>query len=347
VVIGLFLLALQADSFEGLFRSEPGTVWTYRRRENNSESRLILTLLRKEPGCLSFDEKDVRDGRADPRATTTVLAIREGFLVLERRVDDDPPSTLRLLKIGSKEGERWEGGRRLKDDGTTIGAEVDRSEFRLSPEKGILRIDASGKSTVLLDIVKPACTPISLAGKYNASLTKAWHPSTVVESEFNDLSSLPRGVQTMDGTPFDVRGVLQLAGQIARSFPEKVEGIGVGTCAARLHFLHATGWNGPPGTRIASFVIHFKDGTSAEMPVVSEEDVSDWWQYPQRRFSGKRGKAVWIGSNPACRSLGACLKLYKSTWENPKPSVEIERVDYGSQVTAAAPFLIAITAEGR
>jgi len=151
----------------------------------------------------------------------------------------------------------------------------------------------------------------------------------------------------MDGTPFDVRGVLQLAGQAARIFPEKAEGIEVGARAARLHFLHAAGWDNVPGTRIATYVIHYKDGTSAEMPVISGEDVSDWWQYPQRRFNGKQGKVVWTGRNPACRNLGATLKLYKSSWENPNPTVAIDRVDYRSQMTTSAPFLIAITAEGK
>ncbi|MBM3838096.1 MAG: hypothetical protein FJ398_09050 [Verrucomicrobia bacterium] len=37
--------------------------------------------------------------------------------------------------------------------------------------------------------------------------------------------------------------------------------------------------------------------------------------------------------------------LYKLTWENPRPDVGVERIDYVSNRTSAAPFLIAITAE--
>jgi len=144
---------------------------------------------------------------------------------------------------------------------------------------------------------------------------------------------------------FDVRGIVQLAGQHARAFPEKAEGIEVGTEAARLHFLHATGWAAAAGTQIAAFVVRFKDGKTAEVPVVYGEDVSDWWQYPQNRFKGSRGKVVWVGSNPACRGLGGWLKLYKTSWENPRPGVEIASIDYVSSLTSAAPFLVAVTAE--
>ena len=38
-------------------------------------------------------------------------------------------------------------------------------------------------------------------------------------------------------------------------------------------------------------------------------------------------------------------RMYKSTWENPDPGIEITTVDFVSLGTECAPFLIAITAE--
>jgi hypothetical protein len=344
-VIGLLLLALQAEAFDGLFGVERGAVWTYTKKEGGAEAKVVLTLLRKEPGRLTFDEKELRDGRSDPRAVLVVLSIADGFLTLERRIDDEPTPSLRLLKIGAKEGDSWDGGRRLKDDGTSIRTQAGETDFWLSPEKGVVRIEKPGSTIALAEVAKTPWTLVSLSARYNATLTKAWHPPGVPDSEFNDLSSLPRGVQTLDEVPFDCRGILQLAGRQAPAFPEKAEGIEVGTAASRLHVLHATGWSAAPGATVASFTVHFKDGKQAEIPVVFGDDVSDWWQYPAVRFRGTKGKAVWVGSNPAARANGASLKLYKTSWENPRPEVEIVRVDYVSRMTTAAPFLIAVTAE--
>ena len=345
LVACILFLALQADSFEGLFGSDRGAAWTYRRTEAGAESRIVLTLLKREDRKLTFDEKETREGRSDPRAVTVILSIAGGFLTLERRVDDEPPVSSRLYKLGSKEGDSWEGIHRLKDDGKAIRLKSEDTEYRLSQDQGLTRIEKPGNTMALLEVARTSWTPIDLSAKHNAALTKAWHPPGVPESEFNDLSSLPRGVQKLDDVPFDIRGVVQLAGQAAKAFPEKVEGIDVRCPAARLHFLHATGWSAAPGTPIARFVVHFKDGKSVDVPVVFGEDVGDWWQYPHTRFKGTRGKVAWIGSNPACRALGASLKIYKTTWENPTPEVEIVSVDYASSMTPAAPFLVALTAE--
>jgi hypothetical protein len=343
----LLALLLQAEPFEGLFRREPGSVWTYRKTESGVESRVALTLLRREKGRLTFDEKETRGEEADPRAVSVVLALSEGFLVLERRIDAEAAVVQRLLKLDAREGEAWEGGERLKDDGPAVRVRAGDLECRLKPDEGLCRMDRGGASLVLAGIEAPRWAPVLLEGRYNARLTKAWHPSRVPEAEFNDLSSLPRGVQTFGGVPFDARGVLQLGGQQAREFPEKAAGLPVGVRAARLHFLHAVGWASPTGTPVGTFTVRYGDGSAAEVPIVYGEDVSDWWQLPRQRFKGTKGRVAWIGSNPACRGLGAVLKLYRTVWENPKPELEIASVDYASSMTNSAPFLVALTAEKR
>jgi hypothetical protein len=39
------------------------------------------------------------------------------------------------------------------------------------------------------------------------------------------------------------------------------------------------------------------------------------------------------------------VRLYKLTWKNPRPEVEIKSIDLVSTMTKSAPFVIAITEE--
>jgi hypothetical protein len=39
------------------------------------------------------------------------------------------------------------------------------------------------------------------------------------------------------------------------------------------------------------------------------------------------------------------LRIYRSTWTNPRPDQNIVKMDFVSTMTSPAPFLIAVTAE--
>ena len=52
---------------------------------------------------------------------------------------------------------------------------------------------------------------------------------------------------------------------------------------------------------------------------------------------------AWIGNNVRSRARNYRLQLFRRTWENPTPEVEITSIDFVSAITGAAPFLIAIT----
>jgi hypothetical protein len=53
------------------------------------------------------------------------------------------------------------------------------------------------------------------------------------------------------------------------------------------------------------------------------------------------GTEAWIGHKPAAGEI----RLYKSTWENPRPSQEIATIDFVSGKIRGAPFLFALTAD--
>jgi hypothetical protein len=192
----------------------------------------------------------------------------------------------------------------------------------------------------------PASTPrqIDLGRFYNALLTDNWHARLAG----NDLAELPRGLQTLDGTRFEIRGIVQLASgstSLGREYPTVKTGIPINQKAATIHFLHATAFGQADGTRIAKYTVHYTSGRVEEIPVIDGKDLQDWWLYPQMLKPEGGPRIVWRGMNNAVKDWGNGVKigLFKSSWANPAPDDMIATLDFTA--LGAAPFLIAITAE--
>lgn len=186
---------------------------------------------------------------------------------------------------------------------------------------------------------------VDLSKYYNAALNETWHKGGMSN---NTLKDLPKDIQTLDGTSFDIRGIVQLSGQQAErelsvQFPEKVANIAVQQKGQKVHFLHACGWQSPEGTAIGAFVIHYRDGKIRSVPIVYGVDVQDWW-LSEEFTSDSKPNIVWRGKNHSTPD-GPLIGVCKTTWENPLPGIEIDRIDYQSAMMNSAPFLIAITIE--
>ena len=166
----------------------------------------------------------------------------------------------------------------------------------------------------------------------------------------NTLSTLPRGVQAFQGTPFDVRGVIQLAGRDSLQitgvdYPQAVQGIGVHHTGQRLHFLHAAAWNPEDGNlEIGHYALHYANGESKRIPILYHTNVSDWWVRPGDE-PPTGAQVAWEGSNPRTEEIGYRLRLFRYTCQNPLPEVEIETMDFVSQLVHSAPMLVAVTIE--
>lgn len=190
---------------------------------------------------------------------------------------------------------------------------------------------------------------IDLTDHYNAGLNEAWHARPGSGYKHSDLSWLPRGLQTFAGTEFDVRGVVQIAGRNLASsrFPAAVIRIKINRKCRALHFLHATAWSVPDGTRIGHFRIVYSDGEEQEIPILYGVDVRDWTLAATAKNEPVSAKPeiAWMGKSPLSQSQGTTLRLFKSSWENPVPQARLDTVDYVSAETNCAPFLIAITAD--
>jgi hypothetical protein len=166
----------------------------------------------------------------------------------------------------------------------------------------------------------------------------------------NSLAALPQGEQKLGGVKFHIgKKMILLDGSQTANNPAKVEGIEVGRAFATLHILHAANTANltPAATVIGKYVVHYQDKTTASIDIVQGKDVLGWWYFPNSP-TVTRGKVVWQGDNEAAKRNKARIRLYMTTWKNPKPRKKVVAIDYVStRKTAAAPFCVAMTLEGK
>ena len=195
---------------------------------------------------------------------------------------------------------------------------------------------------------------LDLSSFYNVPLHACWE---VILSEIDydeDLSSLPTGIVTLGDVPFDVRGIIRLAiapnsaldGSVFIPYPEVVEGIQVSANCRRIHVLHGTDLTSlPDGTPIWRIVLRYIDGQRREIPVLYGRDVRIIWELDQDTKPEDQGVVAWRGISPAVARRNGQQRLYRTTFNNPLPEVEVQSIDLVSAQTQCAPLVIAITIE--
>lgn len=193
----------------------------------------------------------------------------------------------------------------------------------------------------------PGFSPVDLSRHTNGVLHTSWLPN---EDPGNNLATLPTGQQEFGGVVFDVQGLIQLQGQcwVKRGYvlPEKVAGMPVGRAFRRVHILHAnSGFGDPPGTTVASLVLHYADGGQAELEIQHRVNVLDFWDYKGQLPSDTNTVIAWSGESPATVRRGLGVRLCRTTFENPHPRKRVETIDYVSAMAGSAPFLVALTVE--
>jgi hypothetical protein len=189
-------------------------------------------------------------------------------------------------------------------------------------------------------------TQLNLADYYNALLTLAWLPKTDQNHSRLDLGDVPQKLQPLAGVTFDVRGVIQLTGRRLREagalFPEVVQDIPVGLKCHRLHFLHGASGGAPEATPIGFYRLSYADGRTQDLQLIYGKNVRDWCAGSTPQGLDEHTAIAWSSAQGADTCSRA---LFRTTWEHPLPEVEIKTIDFASNLTASAPFLVAITAE--
>jgi hypothetical protein len=183
---------------------------------------------------------------------------------------------------------------------------------------------------------------IDLTAFYTSTLTESWQGKAG-----DNLASFPKGLQTLGGVQFDVRGLVQLKGKSAglEKFPSEVKGIPVHQRCQHLYFLHAssTGGSADEGDQIGSYIVHLPSNQlTLEIPIFYGRSVRNWHQERNEPDADKELKVVWTGANAASKKAGGHIRLFVTAW-NLSPGVEIDSLDFVSAGRSAAPFLLAIS----
>jgi hypothetical protein len=145
---------------------------------------------------------------------------------------------------------------------------------------------------------------------------------------------------------FDARGYIRLVGNPTSgdgilSPPKAISNIPIASRCAALHFLHsADGWV-DKGTTIGWYRLNLADRTTQPIPIIYGVNVR-----------GERGDqkpvanatVAWTGESFRTHA-GTKVTVFKATWKNPKPGVEVNSLDFISALTESSPILLAITVE--
>lgn len=200
-------------------------------------------------------------------------------------------------------------------------------------------------------------TPVDLSAYINSPLDNSFVPKSAKD---NNLSELGEGLQTLAGVPFSIKGAIQLHGNDLRSFskasfPREVSGIQVAATCEKIHILHGSYFVKQLGLPIAKLVLHYANGATGEISIVTGQHVLDWWapnygtgvKKNWRDVSAPGSELAWVGSNPYIKRKqpNLSLRLFKSSFQNPQPTAQLMTIDYVSTLSQSAPFLVGLTVE--
>lgn len=181
---------------------------------------------------------------------------------------------------------------------------------------------------------------IELSRLHNASLNETWQPVTGWDQVDLNLAAVPRGLQTLGGIKFDVRGLIQLHAAAPdwqwewQTYPDQVR-INIGQSFNWLHVLHATAYSEREGTAVGAYRLRYVDGSSHVLDIVYGRDLADWVGPAEAQLHAageNRAVVAWTGRNPTQTSDGAPdrLRLFRRTYQNPFPDLEVDSIDFVS-----------------
>jgi len=95
------------------------------------------------------------------------------------------------------------------------------------------------------------------------------------------------------------------------------------------------------GTEVGVYRLRYADGQQKEIPILYGAHLRDHNPEWDPRAPLDKNTKVWVGDTPAKTRI----RLFETTWENERPDVAIESLDFISYGVGTSPVLFAITAE--
>ncbi len=197
---------------------------------------------------------------------------------------------------------------------------------------------------------RPADLPtafVDLTEYYNASLDESWYtPRNYPNFYGKVLNTLSPGTHVLHGTPFDIRGIIQLNDrevfEMENTFPKEVKQIKVELAGDQIHFLHSAVNSDNAGAPVAVYKIQLENGDVHQLGVRWEKEIRE---FIIDRDTESSAYTAWRAEGVAQFAGLSDSVLYQSTWTNPTPEVKIKTVDFLSFESRAQPFLVAMSVE--
>ena len=118
------------------------------------------------------------------------------------------------------------------------------------------------------------------------------------------------------------------------SYPNAVL-LPVNAHAQWLFFLHATAYAAEDGALVGTYTLHYADGTSLEIPLRYGREI---------RALDDETAAATVSTDPVhWGKISSPLSLRLFRWKNPRPTVEIVRLEFRADHPYAAPILFGVT----
>ena len=157
------------------------------------------------------------------------------------------------------------------------------------------------------------------------------------QGENTDLSALLE-TDRFAGVRFHLDQAISLRGEHRRvaDDPQR-QRIAIGRPARELAFLHTSGWSvAGTGTEIGRYTVHYQDGSHSVIPMLYSSNVLAWTDTEVRALGLEQ---VWRGQTRG--GLDAAVSLLR--WQNPRPDVPIEAIEFSTQGLIANPILLGLT----
>ena len=99
------------------------------------------------------------------------------------------------------------------------------------------------------------------------------------------------------------------------------------------------------GIRIAKLVLNYEDKSQQEIFIRYGVNVLDWWKTKDDAVLDKNTEVAWTHSNSMATKSQATLRLFRTTFQNPKPDKAVRSIDYVATASLAASFMVGLTVE--
>lgn len=164
---------------------------------------------------------------------------------------------------------------------------------------------------------------------------------------------IPRGRQEFLGVPFEVEGLIRLAGEMVGrngwSFRPNAGEIPVNQRFVRLYLLHSTYYAARENDPVSRIWIHYTDGRREKLDVLFGRHVRNWHRqkhdYPVN-LGDPDTRVVWTGQNPESAKYGKSHRLIVSSLRNPRPDAEVRSLELVSAQGLATHVVLGLTLGG-